>query len=588
VASARPYEYSRRSNMRVANYVRVSTEEQAKFGFSLDEQRRTLQQHADRQGWEVIEEVSDPGDSGADPDRPGLLRILELAEAGRVDLVLSWKRDRLFRDIYFRRNFEQDLAEYGVRTVSLNDTGSRVGDKIIDVLGEEEREQIKDRTRAGKLGKARRGLMPGGNQVHFGFRFAGDTAERYEVDPAKMALVARIFHMVGVEGRSLTAIKSAFEAEHIPTPRGARWWNISTIKRLADNDVYLSRPYEEVAALVSPEVAGRLDPAERYGVYWYGRVHMRRNYGRYARRKFTIEQNDSKEWVAIPVPDSGIPPEWVEAARRAIKDNVQWRPNTHPAVRLRGRIRCACGYSMTNLENGGRRYYVCSQHRKRGRCEHVRFHRLFETEERVERFVLRLIQNPDELREKVEERAECERRALRNTGREIRRIRQRLDKLAVMEDGYSEQQAEGLISMDRLREKLAGLAGERAELERRLAELADGERRLRELEELPALIKQYLRDLPYLVDRKRTVRKYEVAGGERTPENPLGVYTLTSENISFLTDEERERREKEAERERSARFRELYELLDLRVVCHKDRSLEVTWGVDCREWLGRG
>src|SRR5215210_1143020 len=112
---------------RVALYVRVSTEEQAKSGFSLPEQRRTLSEHAERQGWDVAEVVEDPGDSGADPNRPGLLRILELAEGGKIDLVLSWKRDRLFRDIYHRRNFEQDLAEYGVRTVSLNDTGSRVG-----------------------------------------------------------------------------------------------------------------------------------------------------------------------------------------------------------------------------------------------------------------------------------------------------------------------------------------------------------------------------------------------------------------------------------------------------------------------------
>ena len=101
---------------------------------------------------------------------------------------------------------------------------------------------------------------------------------------------------------------------------------------------------------------------------------------------------------------------------------------------------------MTNIKNDGRHYYVCSQHRKRGRCEHVRFHRLKEIEERVEQFVLGLIEDPEVLREKVEEQAERERRALRNTGREAKRIRSRLDKLEVLEDGYSEQQAEGLIS----------------------------------------------------------------------------------------------------------------------------------------------
>ncbi len=501
--------------------------------------------------------------------------------------MLTWKRDRLFRDIYHRRNFEQDLAEYGVHTVSLNDTGSRVGDKILDVLSEEEREQIKERTRIGKRGKARKGKLPGGNQVHFGFRFVGDTAEAYEVDEGKMALVERIFRMIGEEGRSLTAVKTAFEREGIPSPRGTRYWNISTIKRIAENDVYLARPHEEVVALVAPEVAQDLDPEKRYGIYWFGRVHMERAYGR-GSRKYTLEHNPREEWVAIPVPDSGIPPELVLAVRQRLAANVGWSPSTHPAVRLRGRIRCACGYAMTNRQSEGRRYYVCGQHRKRGPCEHVRFHRLFETEERVERFVLGLLENPDVLREKVREQAERERRELRNTDREARRARRRLEKLDIMEDGYSEQQAEGLLSMERLREKLGALAKERRELERRLAELADGERRVKQLEDLPALVEAYLRDLPTLIGWEKTVREYETVPAEKTEDNPLGVYTLTPESIRHLPEEELAEKRRAAEEERSQRFRDLYEALDLHVVCHKDLSLEVTWGgAQCPEWLGR-
>jgi len=574
---------------RAAIYIRVSTEEQAKSGYSLPEQSRTLQQHTERMGWKVVEEISDPGDSGADPNRPGLLRVLELAETGAIDVVLSWKRDRLFRDIYHRRNFEQDLSEYGVHTVSLNDTGSRIGDKIMDVLSEEEREQIKERTRAGKLGKARKGLMPGGNQVHFGFRFVGNAAEKYEVDERKMALVERIFRIVGEEARSLTRVKTTFEREGIPTPRGARWWNISTVKRIIDNDVYLARSYDEVAALVSPEVVARLDPSERYGVYWFGRVHMRRNYGSGpGNTKFTVERNAREEWVAIPVPDSGISSDWVRAARERIANNVRFSTSADPTLKLRGCIRCACGYAMTTHHSKGTIRYICGQYRKRGKCSHARFHRAKETEERIERFVLRLLEDPETLREKVEERADRERRALRNTGQEARRIRSRLEKLEIMGDGYHDQQAEGLISMDKLRTKLAAISEERAGLERRLAELADGEERIRQLEELPRLVEEYLRDLPHLIDRRRVVREYETVGAERTPENPLGLYILTPERIRYLPEGEIAQKRRAAEEERAARFRELYAMLDLRVVCHKDRSLEVRWGGDCSEWLSRG
>jgi hypothetical protein len=157
-----------------------------------------------------------------------------------------------------------------------------------------------------------------------------------------------------------------------------------------------------------------------------------------------------------------------------------------------------------------------------------------------------------------------------------------------MEDGYSEQHAEGLLSMDRLREKLGAIAEERTGLEERLAELADGEERIRRLEELPALVEEHLRDLPYLVGRERVVREYETVGAERTEDNPLGLYKLAPESIRYLGEEELKARRRDAEEERSARFRELYAMLDLQVVCHKDRSLEVTWGVDCSKWLSPG
>ncbi|MDQ3941745.1 MAG: recombinase zinc beta ribbon domain-containing protein, partial [Actinomycetota bacterium] len=313
-----------------------------------------------------------------------------------------------------------------------------------------------------------------------------------------------------------------------------------------------------------------------------------RNYDR-GRTKFTVEHNVRKEWVAIPVPDCGVPPEWVRTARERIADNVRWQPNTNPQVRLRGRIRCACGYSMTNIRSDGRRYYVCSQHRKRGRCEHIRFHRLGEAEERVERFVLGLLRDPETLRSKVEEKAERERRVLQNTDREAGRIRSRLAKLATMEKAYSKQEAEGLVSSDTLRANLVDLAQERIDLERRLTELTDSERRLRALEALPSLIEEYLRELPHLLDLEPLLREYETSAPEATPDDPLGaLYTITPERIRFLPEEELAERRRAVEEKRARRFRELYAMLGLKVVCHKDRSLEVSWGAHCSEWLGRG
>ena len=129
-----------------------------------------------------------------------------------------------------------------------------------------------------------------------------------------------------------------------------------------------------------------------------------------------------------------------------------------------------------------------------------------------------------------------------------------------------------------IREKLDAVREERSGLEARLTLLADGERRLRELEELPALVEEYLGDLPYLVDRMPVIREYGTSAPERTKDNPLGIYTLTPERIRCLPDEEVAARRRAAEAARGARFRELYAMLGLRVAVHADGTLEITVG----------
>jgi hypothetical protein len=148
-----------------------------------------------------------------------------------------------------------------------------------------------------------------------------------------------------------------------------------------------------------------------------------------------------------------------------------------------------------------------------------------------------------------------------------------------MEDNYRDQQAEGLITMAKLREKLEEVREEREGLEARLAMLGEGESRLRELEELPELVEEYLKDLPYLVDRMPLIREYETLGAERDGESgSLPIYTLTPESIRYLPEEEVARRRREAETARGARFRELYAMLGLRAAIHADGTVEITVG----------
>ena len=78
-------------------YARVSTEEQARSGYSLSQQLESLREHARLQGYSVIEEVLDRGQSGATLERPGMDRVRDLVPTGDVSIVLSQDRDRYAR-----------------------------------------------------------------------------------------------------------------------------------------------------------------------------------------------------------------------------------------------------------------------------------------------------------------------------------------------------------------------------------------------------------------------------------------------------------------------------------------------------------
>jgi hypothetical protein len=87
----------------------------------------------------------------------------------------------------------------------------------------------------------------------------------YEIDEPQMHVVHRIFRMA-VEGISFKAIKHVFEREGIPTPQGAEFWDRGFFRHCILDDIYRPHSFEEITALVSPEVATRLDPGRRYGL----------------------------------------------------------------------------------------------------------------------------------------------------------------------------------------------------------------------------------------------------------------------------------------------------------------------------------
>jgi hypothetical protein len=96
-----------------------------------------------------------------------------------------------------------------------------------------------------------------GHSPNYGFRYNA-ARDGYEVDEEKMAVVRRIFRMVAVEGETTHSVARTLERVGVPNPGGGRYWYKRRIKTMILDDVYRQRTFQEVAALVAPEVAARL------------------------------------------------------------------------------------------------------------------------------------------------------------------------------------------------------------------------------------------------------------------------------------------------------------------------------------------
>ena len=102
-------------------YARVSTDEQARSGYSLAQQLEALREYAAHEGYEVLEEVVDPGQSGASLERPGMDRVRDLVAAGGVSVVLAQDRDRISREPAYTYLLRREFQERRCELKALND-----------------------------------------------------------------------------------------------------------------------------------------------------------------------------------------------------------------------------------------------------------------------------------------------------------------------------------------------------------------------------------------------------------------------------------------------------------------------------------
>ena len=447
----------------------------------------------------------DPGGSGAYLERPGLDSLREQVAEDGVHFVLAQDRDRFARDPILVGLLRYEFEEHGARLKSIqdayNDTPEgELTSGILDQIAAYERKQIAKRMWRGCRQRAWEGKIIAGNSAPYGFSFNGNRTNLV-VNDSEMFTVRRVFEMAGCRGMSLNAARRALEDDGVLTPRGRREWQRIVLRDMILNDLYRPHTHEELERLVaegnlSPEVFSRLDPGKLYGVWWYNRVSDRK--GPHGKR-IKVRPKPRSEWVAVPIPDPGIPRDWADKARTAIQHNVPTPKADGRFWELYGITYCPCGRRLTayttRRKNGTvAHYYVCGRRRHDNRkCEYARYHRAEDCERRVRDFTLALVRQPEVIEEQARKFAESERRRLRDPNAQIQGFLEQRQKIDRKRERYLEQHAEGLRSLEDLKSKLADLDTQKTAIDRELASLKDHENYLAGLDEMA---EHFVRDLP--------------------------------------------------------------------------------------------
>lgn len=146
-----------------AIYVRVSTQDQAQHGFSLDAQQEALQNYAKAIGYDIFKIYRDEGKSAKDLNRPEMQQMLTDAKDKKFSAIFIYKLDRFSRSLKDLILTIDQLKEWGIDFVSLQDkieTTSASGKlmfHVISAFAEFERNIIGDRTKFGMERKAKEG-----------------------------------------------------------------------------------------------------------------------------------------------------------------------------------------------------------------------------------------------------------------------------------------------------------------------------------------------------------------------------------------------------------------------------------------------
>lgn len=224
--------------MRAAVYIRVSTEDQVREGFSIAAQRERLLAYLHSQGWELADFYTDEGVSAKDLQRPELTRLLDDVRQNKMDVVLVYRLDRLTRSVLDLYQLLQTFDLHGVHFKSCTevyDTTTAIGRLFITLvaaLAQWERENLAERVKMGMGQMVRERKRPGGPPP-YGYSLQ-DGQLQIQTDEA---CHVRLMFERYAQGHSPRQIAEEVNLRGARGKNGA-CWSASAVLRLLKNPVY--------------------------------------------------------------------------------------------------------------------------------------------------------------------------------------------------------------------------------------------------------------------------------------------------------------------------------------------------------------
>ena len=465
-----------------AIYARVSSERQRQDE-TIQSQTVGLRELAADRGLLVPEDLvfEDEGFSGATLTRPALERLRDRATEGAFEVLLCHAPDRLARRYAYQVLLLEELARSGVEVCFAKELerGGTPEDELLrqfqGMIAEYERAQIAERTRRGKLHRARGGSQAVMSGAPYGYRYVKKSEHMegfWEITEIEASVVREVFDRYVTDGVSIGELARWLTDRGVQTKTGKVRWDRSSVWAMLRNPAYQGQ-----AAF------GKTKTAERHG----GPTRTTRQRGERHGRRLTRHDQPPEKWTLIPVPPL-VTEETFALAQARLVDNARFsKRNTKELTLLQGVLVCReCGYSCyrtsTRTSNKRISYYRCIgqdgwRHPDGKRCA-SRPVRADELDPLVWAEVRRLLEDPALVRAEIDRRlaaARTEHPAARRRDaieRDLTRARAAVERLI---EAYQEQ----LVSLDELRARMPALRTRQSTLQAQLdsldAELHDAE-----------------------------------------------------------------------------------------------------------------